>query len=68
MRSMTSRAGLAAALLAAALLTGCGESMSDKVERADANARNAIARAAALSSRVSELEAKVARLERRLNM
>lgn len=68
MRSITCRAGLAAAFMAAALVTGCGESVSDQVERADANARNAIARAASLASRVSELEARLERLERHLNL
>ena len=54
----------AALLLVALALTGCGR--SEGTEIADVNARNALARAESNSSRVEELERRVAALEARL--
>jgi outer membrane murein-binding lipoprotein Lpp len=50
---------------AAAMLVGCAD--ADSVDVADVNARNALAKAEALSSRVEELESRVDELEARLN-
>jgi hypothetical protein len=62
------RVGATCAVLLAFLVSSCGESASDRAERADANARNALFRAEQLASRVSQLEARIAAMEERLRM
>jgi hypothetical protein len=54
----------AALLVVAFALAGCGR--SEALEIADVNARNALARAESNSSRIEELERRVAELEARL--
>jgi hypothetical protein len=50
------------------VLVGCGESADSRAERAEANALNALNQAAALRSRVGELERRLAAVEARLRM
>ncbi len=48
------------------MVSGCGDPMKDKLDVADVNARNAIAKANALTDQVEDLESTVFDLESRI--
>lgn len=59
---------IAAGAMILFFVSGCGESASDRITRADINARNAIFRAERLADKVSDLEARLDAIEKRLRM